>query len=239
MRSRASGAGLASDRSPVAAERNGSTRRLKSRPPIVVRPLFVSQDSAFALLGITARKFLELVAPRCERVTPRPARRRDDAHGLPRARMPLQDRDGRTRMTDIAELVKELYKYPCSADVERRAARALESQAESLDEAHAGLAITIAQRDQSPPPPPAGPRRGVIAKPPKPAECTCCWCMLEEEIAELKRQLVAVTDRNIPDLAGKFCDERGVIAKPPKPAECTCCWCITEPCPVHAPPTAK
>lgn len=69
MRSRASGAGLASDRSPVAAERNGSTRRLKSRPPIVVRPLFVSQDSAFALLGITARKFLELVAPRCERVT--------------------------------------------------------------------------------------------------------------------------------------------------------------------------
>lgn len=41
------------------------SRRRKPRPPLVVRPSFVSQDTAFAVLGLTARKFLDLVVPRC------------------------------------------------------------------------------------------------------------------------------------------------------------------------------
>ena len=37
----------------------------KPRPPIVVRASFVSQDSSPALLGLCARKFLEVLVPRC------------------------------------------------------------------------------------------------------------------------------------------------------------------------------
>jgi hypothetical protein len=41
------------------------SRRRKPRPPLVVRPSFVSQDTAFAVLGLTPRKFLDLLVPRC------------------------------------------------------------------------------------------------------------------------------------------------------------------------------
>src|SRR5581483_8848840 len=40
-------------------------RPRKPRPPVVVRPSFVSQDSAPALLGLSARKFLEVLVPKC------------------------------------------------------------------------------------------------------------------------------------------------------------------------------
>jgi hypothetical protein len=32
---------------------------------MVVRPSFVSQDTSFAVLGLTPRKFLDLLVPRC------------------------------------------------------------------------------------------------------------------------------------------------------------------------------
>jgi hypothetical protein len=38
---------------------------MKARPALVVRPLFVSQETAFAVLGITPRKFRELLVPLC------------------------------------------------------------------------------------------------------------------------------------------------------------------------------
>ncbi len=38
---------------------------MKTRPPLVVRPLFVSQDTAFAVLGIAPRKFREVLVPMC------------------------------------------------------------------------------------------------------------------------------------------------------------------------------
>jgi hypothetical protein len=34
-----------------------------------VRPSFVSQETSFAVLGIVPRKFLEIIAPRCKRVS--------------------------------------------------------------------------------------------------------------------------------------------------------------------------
>ena len=40
-------------------------RRTSARPTISVRPLFVSQETAFVVLGITPRKFLDLVVPMC------------------------------------------------------------------------------------------------------------------------------------------------------------------------------
>ncbi len=40
-------------------------RRTAARPTISVRPLFVSQETAFVVLGITPRKFLDLVVPMC------------------------------------------------------------------------------------------------------------------------------------------------------------------------------
>ncbi len=39
----------------------------KPRPPVVVRASFVSQDSSPALLGLSARKFLEVLVPRCRK----------------------------------------------------------------------------------------------------------------------------------------------------------------------------
>jgi hypothetical protein len=42
-------------------------RHSKPRPPVVVRPSFVSQDSSLALLGLCARKFLDVLVPRCAR----------------------------------------------------------------------------------------------------------------------------------------------------------------------------
>jgi hypothetical protein len=38
---------------------------MKARPPLVVRPVFVSQETAFAVLGITPRKFREVLVPMC------------------------------------------------------------------------------------------------------------------------------------------------------------------------------
>jgi hypothetical protein len=40
-------------------------RQRKPRSPVVVRPSFVSQDSAPALLGLSPRKFLEVLVPKC------------------------------------------------------------------------------------------------------------------------------------------------------------------------------
>jgi hypothetical protein len=41
-------------------------RPRKLRPPIVVRPSFVSQVTAPVLLGLCTRKFLEVLVPKCE-----------------------------------------------------------------------------------------------------------------------------------------------------------------------------
>jgi hypothetical protein len=40
-------------------------RQRKPRPPVVVRPSFVSQDSSPALPGLAPRKFLEVLVPKC------------------------------------------------------------------------------------------------------------------------------------------------------------------------------
>jgi hypothetical protein len=40
-------------------------RPRKPGPPVVVRPSFVSQDSSPALLGLSPRKFLEVLVPKC------------------------------------------------------------------------------------------------------------------------------------------------------------------------------
>ena len=42
-----------------------SARVRKPRPPVVVRPSFVSQDSSPAVLGLCARKFLDVLVPKC------------------------------------------------------------------------------------------------------------------------------------------------------------------------------
>jgi hypothetical protein len=42
-----------------------ASRQRKPRPPVVIRPSFVSQDSSPALLGLCARKFLDVLVPRC------------------------------------------------------------------------------------------------------------------------------------------------------------------------------
>jgi hypothetical protein len=34
-----------------------------------VRPSFVSQETSFAVLGIVSRKFLEVIAPKCQRIS--------------------------------------------------------------------------------------------------------------------------------------------------------------------------
>lgn len=49
----------------VASATVSKTRSMKARPPLVVRPLFVSQETAFAVLGITPRKFREWIVPMC------------------------------------------------------------------------------------------------------------------------------------------------------------------------------
>jgi hypothetical protein len=51
---------------PRKAEGHMTTpRQRKPRPPVIVRPSFVSQDSSPALLGLCARKFLDVLVPRC------------------------------------------------------------------------------------------------------------------------------------------------------------------------------
>jgi hypothetical protein len=45
--------------------RSDSTRTFKSRPALVVRPSFVSQETAFLVLGVTPRKFLDWIVPLC------------------------------------------------------------------------------------------------------------------------------------------------------------------------------
>jgi hypothetical protein len=42
-----------------------ASRPRKPGPPVVVRPSFVSQDSSPALLGLSPRKFLEVIVPKC------------------------------------------------------------------------------------------------------------------------------------------------------------------------------
>jgi hypothetical protein len=39
------------------------------RPSVVVRPSFVSNETALAIGGIVARKFIERIVPRCREVT--------------------------------------------------------------------------------------------------------------------------------------------------------------------------
>jgi len=47
-------------------ERRVMTRRAReARPPLVVRPSFVSQETAYAILGIPPRKFLDVIVPTC------------------------------------------------------------------------------------------------------------------------------------------------------------------------------
>ncbi len=41
------------------------TRPRTPRPSVVVRPSFVSQETAFTVLGLTPRKFLDVLVPRC------------------------------------------------------------------------------------------------------------------------------------------------------------------------------
>jgi hypothetical protein len=50
----------------VTPERDPTRRATKARPALVVRPIFVSQETAFAVLGITPRKFRELLVPMCQ-----------------------------------------------------------------------------------------------------------------------------------------------------------------------------
>lgn len=45
--------------------RDPKKRPIKARPAFVVRPLFVSQETAFAVLGITPRRFREWLVPLC------------------------------------------------------------------------------------------------------------------------------------------------------------------------------
>jgi hypothetical protein len=46
-----------------------TARKLKPRPATVLRASFVSQETSLALLALVGRKFLEVIVPRCERVT--------------------------------------------------------------------------------------------------------------------------------------------------------------------------
>ncbi len=41
------------------------TRTRTPRPPIFLRPSFVSQETAFTVLGLPPRKFLDVLVPRC------------------------------------------------------------------------------------------------------------------------------------------------------------------------------
>ncbi len=45
--------------------REPKKRAIKARPALVVRPIFVSQETAFAVLDITPRKFREWLVPLC------------------------------------------------------------------------------------------------------------------------------------------------------------------------------
>jgi hypothetical protein len=40
-------------------------RARKPRPPVTLRPSYVSQETSFAVLGLPPRKFLEVLVPRC------------------------------------------------------------------------------------------------------------------------------------------------------------------------------
>jgi hypothetical protein len=42
-----------------------NVRRRRPRPPVMLRPSFVSQETSFAILGLPPRKFLDLLVPRC------------------------------------------------------------------------------------------------------------------------------------------------------------------------------
>ena len=44
-------------------------RNLRPRPAVIVRPSYVSDETCFAVLGIVARKFREIIVPKCERVS--------------------------------------------------------------------------------------------------------------------------------------------------------------------------
>ena len=46
-------------------EGKAMTRPRTPRPSVVVRPSFVSQETAFTVLGLTPRKFLDVLVPRC------------------------------------------------------------------------------------------------------------------------------------------------------------------------------
>jgi hypothetical protein len=46
-------------------ERVSEPRTRKPRPVLVLRASFVSQETSFAVLGLTPRKFLDLLVPRC------------------------------------------------------------------------------------------------------------------------------------------------------------------------------
>jgi hypothetical protein len=44
-------------------------RPIKPRPPMVVRPSFVSNETCLTVLGMIPRKFLETIVPKCAGVT--------------------------------------------------------------------------------------------------------------------------------------------------------------------------
>jgi hypothetical protein len=44
-------------------------RHMRPRPPLVVRPSFVSNESCFAVLGLVPRKVLETIVPKCASVS--------------------------------------------------------------------------------------------------------------------------------------------------------------------------
>jgi hypothetical protein len=45
-----------------------SRRTIKPRPAVTLRPSWVSDETAFAVLGITPRRFREVLIPRCSGV---------------------------------------------------------------------------------------------------------------------------------------------------------------------------
>ena len=38
---------------------------MRPRPPLTIRPSFVSNETSFAVVGVTGRKFIERIIPRC------------------------------------------------------------------------------------------------------------------------------------------------------------------------------
>jgi hypothetical protein len=59
-------------RESAAAETDDSIakrRTLRPRPSVVVRPSYISNETCFAIGSIVARKFVELIVPKCHEVT--------------------------------------------------------------------------------------------------------------------------------------------------------------------------